>query len=131
MLGACALLWNHEAAEQLVKWADEKGWRGDVTRVIDDPVDKKAGDTFVGEVLTFLGWEIWMHLPSLVGHIGINSTLGHQSQGVDDNREAADFPGERTDAREVCGWWPYIKRGTATNGSRRRSPVSTTTLTRS
>jgi len=121
MLGACCLLWDRKAAIDVLKWGNEKGWRGDSHDTIDDPVEKKAADTFVGEVLTHLGYEIWIHTPTLVEHIGTESSLGHK---VTDpklfdpkRRQGADFPGEDADAREVCSWWHSTKPSTVTSGS--------------
>lgn len=104
LLGACALLFRRDAAMALIQWADEKGWRGDVMTVVDDPSKKKAADTFVGEVLTFFGYSIWAHNPTIANHIGTESTLGH---AVDPkkpdyrNREPLNFPGVDADLNAI------------------------------
>lgn len=104
MLGACALLFRSDAAADLVKWADVKGWRGDAVIVVEEPEKKKAADTFVGEVLTFLGYSIWTHNPTIVNHIGTDSTLGHAvdpSKPTYTNRQPLDFPGADADLHEI------------------------------
>lgn len=105
MLGACALVFPAAVAKQLESWGIEKGWRGDPYNTVDEQVQKKAADTFVGEVLTFLGWEIWIHNPSFAQHIGDESTLGHHLHGLDSRRRTAlAWPGEHVDARTICNW---------------------------
>lgn len=107
LLGACALLFRRDAASILVEWADTKGWRGDTTGIIDDPAEKKAADTFVGEVLTFHRMSIWSHNPSLANHIGDASTLGHTSKSVNPlltenpNRKPLNFPGIDADLNAI------------------------------
>jgi len=79
MLGACAVLFRADAAKALVDWTKSNEWRGDTGATIEQPEQKKAGDTFIGEVLTTLGFSIWTHNPSIVDHIGTDqSTLGRE-----------------------------------------------------
>lgn len=103
LLGACALVFSRPAAQCLVDWADDYGWRGHVYESVaaaqTDPADKEGADTYVGEVLTYRGYEIWMHNPSLAQHIGDVSTLGH----VDGTprRTGLNWPGEDADAIQL------------------------------
>lgn len=99
MLGCCALLFSREAATVLVEWADTKGWRGACSHVIEEPSEKKAGDTFIGEVLSFSGLDIWIHNPSLAEHIGEVSTLGHHKESSTSkaSRTTLNFPGQDAD----------------------------------
>jgi len=99
MLGACALLFSRAAAQCLVHYADVNGWRGDAYQEIDNPADKKAADTFVGEVLTLEKFLIYTRNPSLADHIGDKSTLGHK--GDTPRRQALNFPGRTANAMEV------------------------------
>lgn len=96
LLGCCALLFGSEAATTLVDWADRHGWRGDTCGIIEAPSEKKAGDTFVGEVLVQQGYDIWIHNPSLADHIGHESTMGHHNKETP-NRRPLDFPGVSSD----------------------------------
>lgn len=100
LLGACALMFRRKAAIDLVEWADTKGWRGDTVIVVNEPSKKKAGDTFVGEVLTFLKYKIWIHNPTIANHIGKESTLGHHTS-KSDNREQLNFPGIDADLQKI------------------------------
>lgn len=97
MLGACALMFRRDAAEVLVASAETDGWRGDTGAEIAEPSAKKAGDTWIGEVLTRAGYEIWIHNPSLAEHIGTDSTLGHEKFDARLNRKTLDYPGDQTD----------------------------------
>lgn len=99
MAGACGLVYSREAAELLVSHADTKGWRGHTRDTITDPVKMEGVDTYVGEVLTDAGYEIWVHNPSLGQHIAKDSTLDHG--GPFGSRVAANWPGENVDAAEV------------------------------
>lgn len=107
LLGACALMFRRDAAEILVEWADKMGWRGDTAGIIEDPVEKKAADTFVGEVLTLKRLSIWAHNPSLANHIGGKSTLGHTSKSINPllaenpNRKPLNFPGVDADLNAI------------------------------
>lgn len=107
LLGACALMFCREAAEILVEWADNMGWRGDTSGIIEDPAEKKAADTFIGEVLTLKRLSIWTHNPSLANHIGGTSTLGHNSKSVNPqltenpNRKPLNFPGIDADPSAI------------------------------
>lgn len=104
LLGACAIMFRRDAADALVEWATERGWRGDIQLVIDDPAKKKAADTFIGEVLTFLGYSIWAHNPTIVNHIGIESTLGHAvdpTKPTYTNRQPLNFPGIDADLNAI------------------------------
>lgn len=100
LLGACALVFSRAAAECLVDWGKSRGWRGHVYEAVasaqTDPAQKEGADTYVGEVLTFSGFEIWLHNPSLAEHIGDESTLGHE--GSMPRRRGLNFPGEAADA---------------------------------
>lgn len=105
MLGACALVFRRDAAITLVEWADTNGWRGHAVGIIDDPVNKIAADTFVGEVLHFSRFSIWIHNPSLSNHIGNKSTLGHDKwdhdQVIGPNRKPLNFPGVDADLKKI------------------------------
>lgn len=96
LLGCCALLFSRGAAKTLVDWADEHGWRGDTGGIIETLCEKKAGDTFVGEVLIQQGYDIWIHNPSIADHIGHESTMGHHNKETP-NRRPLDFPGVNSD----------------------------------
>lgn len=96
MLGACALMLRRDAVEALVDAADADGWRGDTGAEIIDPKEKKAGDTWIGEVLTRTGFEVWIHNPSVAEHIGTDSTLGHAKFDSNPNRKTLDYPGDET-----------------------------------
>lgn len=100
LCGACALMFRRDAATALLEWADNKGWRGDTTATVEDPVEKKAADTFVGEVLTMLGFSVWAHNPSIVNHIGDKSTLGHDNWDRP-NRRTLNFPGVDADLNKI------------------------------
>ena len=100
-LGACALMFRRDAAIALIQWADTKGWRGHANGNIDDPQRQEAADTFVGEVLTFLGYSIWTHNPSIVNHIGIVSTISDHNDRTGPNRQALNFPGIDADLKSI------------------------------
>lgn len=101
LLGACALMFRRDAAIALIQWADTKGWRGHAVATIDEPQIKEAADTYVGEVLTFLGYSIWTHNPSLVDHIGIVSTLAEHNNKMGPNRQPLNFPGVDADLLSI------------------------------
>lgn len=90
LLGACAMVLRRSAAIALVE-SSETGWRGITNGVIEEPERKEAADTYVGEVLSDLGFGIWAHNPTLANHIGDVSTLGHPNNNV--NRLPLNFPG--------------------------------------
>lgn len=96
MAGACGLIYSRAAAETLVEAADRLGWRGHTRFTIEDPQAKEGVDTYIGEVLTDAGFEIWIHNPSMGQHIAKDSTLGHG--GPFGSRVAANWPGEQADA---------------------------------
>lgn len=101
MLGACALLFRLDAAKVLVEWTATNVWRGDTGATIDEPTKKKAGDTFIGEILTQKGFSIWTHNPSIANHIGTEeSTLGHQIFNSP-NRRTLAFPGIDADLVKI------------------------------
>lgn len=96
MAAACGLVFRRDAAELLVQHADDVGWRGHTRDTIEDPERKEGVDTYVGEVLTDAGYEIWIHNPSLGQHISKSSTLGHG--GPFGSRVAANWSGIETSA---------------------------------
>lgn len=100
LAGACALMFRRDAAESLVWWADNKGWRGHAAATINEPEQKEAADTFVGEILTLMGYSIWAHNPTLVNHIGEKSTMGHHVYS-NPYRTPLNFPGTDADLREI------------------------------
>lgn len=101
LLGACALMFRRDAAIALLDWGEKRGWRGDVDTTIEDPASKKSSDTYVGEVLTTLGYSIWSHNPTLVNHIGAESTLGHPSGIKSITRQPMSFPGVNADLAAI------------------------------
>ncbi len=100
LAGACALVFRRDAAQSLVWWADNKGWRGHAAGTIDEPERKAAADTFVGEVLTLMGYSIWAHNPTLVNHIGEKSTMGHHVY-KNPYRKPLNFPGVDADLESI------------------------------
>ena len=93
MAGACAVVFPRHVAEQLVDHGLTHGWRGHTLRLKrDPPPDRMEGvDTYIGETLTAMGYEIWIHNPSMSEHDSVHSTLGHGNPvGA---RQGLDFPG--------------------------------------
>lgn len=99
MAAACGLVYSRAAMLRLVHHADDVGWRGHTRDTRTIPEEMEGVDTYIGEVLTDAGYEIWIHNPSLGFHISKDSTLGHG--GPHGSRVALAFPGEDTDAREL------------------------------
>lgn len=81
MKANCALLWHRQALHEVVDYAELHGWRGHPRRTIDEPAAKVGTDTFIGETLTALGWEIWICRPSLADHDAEHSAVGHGGSG--------------------------------------------------
>lgn len=98
--GACAFMFSRDAAQSLLWWADNKGWKGHAAGTIVEPERKEAADTFVGEMLTLMGYSIWAHNPTLVNHIGKKSTMANHDN-PSPYRMPLNFPGVDADLRTI------------------------------
>jgi len=96
---ACAVLFPCDVASAIVRHGRACGWRGHPRQTIAEPTEKKAIDTFIGQTLVDLGYELWGHNPALGDHIGQYSTLNHS--GLRGARVALAFPGEQADALQL------------------------------
>jgi hypothetical protein len=89
-LGALALVFNNEAARQLLLSAHlvdrlhnkDRGWR--------------AVDGAVVQALMNISWPEYVHHPSLTQHVGLTTTMG-----TPHHPESKTFQGEESDAREL------------------------------
>lgn len=79
MAGACAIVFPRNVADELVRYGMTQGWRGHTLRLRSDPPSNKMEgvDTYIGETLTAMDYEIWVHNPSMSEHDSTYSTLGH------------------------------------------------------
>jgi hypothetical protein len=100
MCGACGIVFLRRAAEDLVLYGRTHGWRGHTAHTITEPSLMEGLDTYIGETLTRLGWEIWVCNPSLGQHISKESTMPNHG-GPYGSRIAANFPGEDANAQEL------------------------------
>jgi hypothetical protein len=88
--GAVALVFSNEAVRVLLSH----------THIIERPRDAHAGWKRVdGGIVTAMnkaGWREWVHMPSLVQHIGAHSTMGNKPHPPSDT-----FMGEEVDAMQL------------------------------
>jgi len=81
MKAACAILFPRDVLAEVVRYAREVGWRGHFRKTIREPVAQVGTDTFIGESLTWLGYEIRVLRPSLAEHVADYSASGHGGSG--------------------------------------------------
>ena len=94
--GAVALAFTREGMHALLRSAHP--WR----KIADVRTDQqgyvmgqKTVDGCIVTAMNLQGWSEWVHAPSLVQHLGIESTIGNHGQ-----QQAGTFPGEDFDALE-------------------------------
>lgn len=79
ILGLCAAIYPRHIAEKLVSDEYSKDWRGCHAQqgYVDDPVKKKAADTWVAESLKKMNKKVYHYRPSLAQHVAETSAIGH------------------------------------------------------
>lgn len=89
-LGAQGLVFNRAAVLTLL------GSKHALTKPQDQKMGWKSIDGGVVAAMNKAGWKEWVHLPSLIQHMGITSTLQNERQPV-----ASSFRGENFDLMEL------------------------------
>ncbi|WP_437226563.1 glycosyltransferase family 2 protein [Planctomicrobium sp. SH661] len=111
IMGACAMVYPRAVAESLARHTD---WRGGAKSVIEDPVKKKAVDTWIGHVLHAEKKHIYYPNPSLCQHIAKTSSIGHGGNNSLRKgrhfRRSGKFAGEETTPFELfTNSLPYVR----------------------
>lgn len=107
--GAVGLVFNNEAARLLLKH----------DHMVDRPLDANRGwrkvDGGIVSAFRKMGWQEWVHNPSLVQHTGAKSTIGNDGQ-----EQASTFAGEGFDALTLLDTPPSAYAAKPTAGRHNR-----------
>lgn len=99
LVGACAMIFPRQVAEQITKLRGFRNWRGAARGTQKDPAKKKAIDTFIGHAIVGMGKHIYYYTPSMCSHIAKHSSVGHG--GNSGKRNSRLFPGEDINASTI------------------------------
>jgi GT2 family glycosyltransferase len=128
IMGACGLIFPRHAVERILAHPLSTTWRGcyDKNQFVENPVHRKASDTFVGHVLSELGLEKFAYSPSLLQHFADTSAIGHPhpSQRLDGKyyRKSVLFAGEDRSAFDVFASFKLLARWQLTTPDGRHRP---------
>lgn len=128
IMGACGLIFPRYAVERILAHPLSTSWRGcyDKNQFVENPVHRKASDTFVGHVLHELGLEKFAYSPSLLQHFADTSAIGHPhpSQRLDGKyyRKSVLFAGEDRSAFDVFASFKLLARWQLTTPDGRHRP---------
>lgn len=101
LVGALALVFPRSVLQEIVYHPSVETWRGSHAQAANPntkPWERKAVDTWIGQVLKEMGKTAWHYSPSLVYHYSpdpkvANSSLGHGLSNR--NRQARSWVGEK------------------------------------
>ena len=102
LVGALALVFPRSVLQEIAYHPSVETWKGSHGQASNPntkPWERKAVDTWIGQVLKDMGKTAWHYSPSLVYHYSpdpkvANSSLGHGTS--DRNRQARSWVGEKT-----------------------------------